>query len=136
MRSLSAFFRAAVTLESFVGCWLALEPGDRWRLGSRVRLGRTASLGGKVWSRSSKFRLRLGPLSLDEFRRMLPGGTSLARLEAIVRNYVGDALDWDLNLVLKRDEVPVGGSGAGRGSGTHYAGSVDAIAGPMPTTFS
>lgn len=104
---LSAFFRAAVTLESFIGCWLPLEPGDRWRLGSRVRLGRTASLGGKVWSRSSKFRLRLGPLSLDEFRRMLPGGTSLARLEAIVRNYVGDALDWDLNLVLRRDEVPV-----------------------------
>jgi len=108
---LSAFFRVPVKLESFVGCWLFLEPGDRWRLGSRVRLGRNASLGGRVWSRSSKFRLRFGPLSLEEFLRMLPGGTSLARLEAIVRNYVGDALDWDLNLVLKRDEVPVAAVG-------------------------
>lgn len=103
---LSAFFRVAVTLESFVGSWLVLEPGDRSKLGSRVRLGRTAGLGGRVWSRSSKFRLRVGPLSLDEFRRMLPGGASLARMDAIVRNYVGDALDWDINLVLRRDEVP------------------------------
>ncbi|MGB3280349.1 MAG: type VI secretion system baseplate subunit TssG, partial [Pseudorhodobacter sp.] len=37
---------------------------------------------------------------------MMPGAPSLARLEAIVRNYVGDTLDWDINLVLRRDEVP------------------------------
>jgi type VI secretion system protein ImpH len=30
----------------------------------------------------------------------------LARLRSIVRNYAGDALDWDVNLVLRADEVP------------------------------
>ena len=45
-------------------------------------------------------------MSFAEFRRMLPGGESLRRLVAMVRSYLGDELDWDVNLVLKRDEVP------------------------------
>ena len=36
----------------------------------------------------------------------MPGEKSLARLTSIVREYVGDALDWDVNLVLKGDEIP------------------------------
>ncbi|MEM9583102.1 MAG: type VI secretion system baseplate subunit TssG [Pseudomonadota bacterium] len=103
---LQVFFGARVQLQQFVGTWLELEPDDRWQLGARTQLGQTTSIGERVWTHNAKFRLRLGPLSLDEYKRLLPGGTSLSRLRAIVRNYVGDALDWDLNLVLKREDVP------------------------------
>ncbi|RUS59685.1 type VI secretion system baseplate subunit TssG [Pseudorhodobacter sp. E13] len=103
---ISGFVRAPVTLQQFVGQWLELEPGDRWQLGSRVGLGLGTSIGSKVWSHAAKFRLRIGPLTLKDFERMMPGSPSLARLEAIVRNYVGDTLDWDINLVLRREEVP------------------------------
>ncbi len=103
---LSAFFGARVRLQQFIGTWLELEPDDRWVLGQRAGLGRTTSIGDKVWTRTDKFRLIVGPLSLDEYRRLLPGGTSLERMRAIVRNYVGDALDWDVNLILRADEVP------------------------------
>jgi type VI secretion system protein ImpH len=37
---------------------------------------------------------------------LLPGTTALGRLVAIVRSYCGDALDWDVNLVLAGDQVP------------------------------
>ena len=47
-----------------------------------------------------------GPLNLDQFERVLPGGESLRRLVALVRNYIGDQLNWDVNLVLKKQEVP------------------------------
>ena len=103
---LSAFFGAKVTLQEFVGSWLTLEPDDRWTLGGASGLGQATSIGSEVWSRSAKFRLRIGPLSLEEYVRLLPGSGGLARLAAIVRNYVGDALDWDLNLVLRGDAVP------------------------------
>lgn len=103
---LSAFFGARVQLQEFVGSWLTLEPEDRWQLGARAGLGQTTSIGERVWSRGAKFRLRIGPLSLPEYERLLPGGTSLARLRSIVRGYVGDALDWDVNLVLRGDETP------------------------------
>jgi type VI secretion system protein ImpH len=103
---LSAFFRAPVRLQQFVGSWLELEPDDRWHLGARAGLGRATSIGARVWSRASKFRLRVGPMGLEDYTRLLPGGASLGRLEAVVRSYAGDALDWDVNLVLARDQVP------------------------------
>lgn len=102
----SAFFRAPVRVQQFVGSWLTLEPDDRWHLGAAVGLGQGTGIGERVWSRSAKFRLRIGPLSLEEYRALLPGGTGLARLAAIVRNYVGDALDYDVNLVLAGADVP------------------------------
>ncbi len=103
---LSAFFSVPVHVQQFVGSWLELEPDDCWKLGARAGLGQATSIGQRVWTRGAKFRLRVGPLSLDEYERLLPGGASLARLRAIVRNYVGDALDWDINLVLAGDDVP------------------------------
>lgn len=46
---------------------------------------------------------------------MLPGGDSLKRLIAVVKNYIGDELDWELNLILKEPEVPpLGLDGASR----------------------
>src|SRR5262249_37837577 len=51
-------------------------------------------------------RVVLGPVGIADFRRFLIGTESLARLVAMVRNYVGDELQWDLNLVLRKDEVP------------------------------
>jgi len=113
----SAFFDAPVTIQQFVGSWLALEPGDRWQLGRRAGLGQTTSIGEKVWSRSAKFRLRIGPLPLKGYKRMLPGQGALERLEAIVRNYVGDRLDWDVNLVLLAAEVPRTALGSGAALG-------------------
>ena len=103
---LSGFFRAPFRLEEFVGSWLELEPDDRWQLGAPGGLGQTTAIGSRVWSRNAKFRLVVGPVGLEEYERLLPGGASLAKLAAIVRNYVGDTLDWDVNVILRGDEVP------------------------------
>ena len=59
-----------------------------------------------MWSRTDKFRIVFGPLPLPDYLRLLPGGLSFHRLIPIVRNYAGDTLLWDVNIVLKRDEVP------------------------------
>ncbi|MEO0623013.1 MAG: type VI secretion system baseplate subunit TssG [Pseudomonadota bacterium] len=105
----SSFFRAPVSIESFVGSWLQLDPKEQFSMPAGTptnRLGRSISVGERVWSRQAKFRFRIGPLSLAAYERLLPGGASLSRLAAIVRNYAGDGLDWDVDLVLRADEVP------------------------------
>ncbi|TDE37505.1 type VI secretion system baseplate subunit TssG [Antarcticimicrobium sediminis] len=110
---LGDFFGVPVTVQQFVGSWLELEPDDRWQLGAAAGLGQATSIGNRVWSRAAKFRLRIGPLSMADFDRLLPGGAALDRLRALVRTYAGDALDWDINLILAGDEVPrasLGGS--------------------------
>ena len=76
-------------------------------------MGLNVTVGGRVWDRQYKFRLIFGPLEIDDFKRMLPGGEHLPRLLALVRNYVGDELAWDVNLVLKKEQVPPCRLGAG-----------------------
>lgn len=106
---LSAFFTMPVRIECFIGTWLVLPEADRSVLGGSAltgTLGRNVLLGGRVWSRQQKFRIIFGPLTLADYLRLLPGGSSFHRLIPIVRNYAGDTLLWDVNIVLKREEVP------------------------------
>lgn len=106
---LSEFFAMPVRVACFIGDWLTLPDSDRSRLGDGARtmaLGQTSMLGGRVWSRQHKFRVVFGPLDLVQYERLLPGGLSFHRLVPIVRNYAGDTLSWDVNLILKRAEVP------------------------------
>lgn len=111
-RILEGLLKLPVSIIEFVGTWLTLPAEDLTRLGGsgepprQAVLGRTAIVGGRIWSRQNKFRVRLGPLALEAYLRMLPGEGNLAVLVAAVRNYVGDALDWDVNLVLRAEEVP------------------------------
>jgi type VI secretion system protein ImpH len=106
---LSSFFRTPVRIEGFIGAWLGLQQNDRTHLAHAPEtgtLGKTALLGGRVWSRQHKFRIVIGPLPLADYLRLLPGGTSFHRLIPIVRNYAGDTLIWDVNIILRREEVP------------------------------
>jgi len=108
----SAFFQVEADIEEFVGEWLPIPEQSLCRLG-KAALGETV-IGARSFQRASKFTLRLGPLTLEQFTAFLPGGDSLAALVATVRNWVGDGLAWDLNLVLKGSEVPsprLGGEG-------------------------
>lgn len=103
------FFRMPAVIHEFTAGWLHLGEDMRWRLGrSRESgtLGRSATIGARVWSCHHKFRIAFGPLTLAQYLRLLPGGDSLKRLVPLVRSYVGDELEWDVNLILKREEVP------------------------------
>jgi len=104
------FFGVPARIECFVGDWLELPVENRWRLTGRkggAPLGVATTLGAHAWARQQKFRVVLGPLGREQFRSMLPGGSSLPKLAALVRNYVGDELRWDARLILKeRVEEP------------------------------
>ena len=106
---LETYFRLPVAIEQFVGQWMLLPHEYRCRLGEDTdtcTLGRTVVVGSRVWDCQQKFRVRMGPMSFKHYERLLPTGSSFARLRDWVRNYVGDELDWDARLVLKAEEVP------------------------------
>lgn len=105
---LADYFSVPVAIEQFVGHWLALSEDNMTRLGDPVTgaLGVSAVAGARVWDVQHMFRIRVGPLGYADYQRLLPGGDSLERLVALVRNYIDDGLHWDLQLVLKKEEVP------------------------------
>lgn len=105
----SKLFEVPASIEEFVGAWLPLPRTDLCRLGVTGRsggLGVNVHAGTRVWSAQHRFRLRLGPMTFADYRDFLPGGKALERLVALVRNYLNDELEWDVTLVLKRDDVP------------------------------
>ncbi len=106
---LSDFLRLPIRIEQFVGHWLELPNDCRCRLAqsrASCELGNNLTLGARVWECQSTFRIAVGPLAFGDFQELLPGRDWLRRLVAVVRNYVGDALRWELNLVLRKEEVP------------------------------
>ena len=69
-------------------------------------LGRNTTIGKSVWDSNQRFRVVLGPLDFETYQAFLPGGESLPRLTAVVRNYVGDELAFEVKLILDKQQVP------------------------------
>ncbi|MER3417073.1 MAG: type VI secretion system baseplate subunit TssG [Gemmataceae bacterium] len=103
-----------VAVKPFQGQWLYLEPERQVRLGSGPggRLGVDVVLGERVWDVESKFRLRIGPLGYRQFREFLPNRAPIPAQKTLfvvahlVRLYVGPQFDFDIQLVLRAEEVP------------------------------
>jgi type VI secretion system protein ImpH len=112
------YFSVPTRVGQFAGQWLPLVEENRSRLGRAGRpgeedrgahnvLGRTAVLGKHFWDQQAGFRLRLGPMGFEEFSELLPSGSRFRVLAQLARFFVGQGLDFDVQLVLKADEVPV-----------------------------
>jgi type VI secretion system protein ImpH len=103
------YFKLPVEIEQFFPEWVRLPKASLCALGSSEAtgtLGSTASIGEQFHVYHHKFRIRIGPMSFADFKRLLPDGRSLSRLVPLVRNYIGDELNWDVMLILVREEVP------------------------------
>lgn len=106
---LQDYFGVPVAIAEFVEQWIELPPEYRCRLGTSAEnatLGSTSIVGSRFLECQQKFRIKFGPMGFSDYERMLPGGSSIRRLIAWVRNYVGDELSWEFNLVLRRGQIP------------------------------
>jgi len=111
-RLLADYFEVPVEVRQFQGAWLYLAEEDQSSLPAGGRpgrnhcLGRTLLAGSRVWDVENRFRIRLGPLGYREFCRFLPSGEALRELAEMTRLYVGPQFDFDVQLVLRAEEVP------------------------------
>ncbi|HYO62035.1 MAG TPA: type VI secretion system baseplate subunit TssG [Pyrinomonadaceae bacterium] len=104
---LSDRFRATARVVPFTGQWLKIEEDSLTRLGAaNSLLGVSTIAGARVWDAQSKFRLRFGPLTLRQFRRLIPSGKDFGAAKRLTRFLVGVEFDFDVQLVLRAEEVP------------------------------
>jgi type VI secretion system protein ImpH len=103
------YFKLPVEIDQFFPQWVRLPQQSLCKLGQSEAtgaLGATASIGERFHVYHHKFRIRIGPMTFADFKRLLPDGRSLSRLLPLVRNYIGDELSWDVMLILFKAEVP------------------------------
>lgn len=103
------YFDIQVSIEEYARQWIFLSENDQSILGnadSAMLLGDGAILGETVQDRQHKFRLILGPLTLNQYMRFSPWGQDLPVLREWVRNFIGFEYAWDVQLVLAAEEVP------------------------------
>lgn len=107
---LADFFGVRVEIEQFVGAWYPLERATQSELGDETsastQLGFGAVAGDEIWDRQSRARIRIGPLTRRQYDDFLPGGSAHEPLRALARLYTNDMVDFEVQLVLARDEVP------------------------------
>jgi type VI secretion system protein ImpH len=120
------YFGLPARIEQFRGRWLPLEPSSQSRMGTlnaNNRLGIEVTAGERVWEMQGKFRVRLGPLSYADFVRLIPDRSPISvrktffLLVHLIRLYVGPEFDFDVQMVLRREDVPACGLDTAGGIG-------------------
>jgi type VI secretion system protein ImpH len=111
-RILAEYFGLPVEVEQFQGQWLYISPDDQSQMpsltseGVNCQLGLNVIVGARVWDVQSKLRIKLGPLSYEQFRRFMPTGDALRPICELARSYVGPEFDFDVLPVLRAADVP------------------------------
>lgn len=117
---LADYFEVPVVVEQFCGVWQTLDRDSLCFVGQESgpseQLGMGAVVGDEVWDQHSTVRLELGPLDLEQYLSFLPGGETHSQLRDMTRLFAETEIDFEVKLILKRDEVPrceLGADGAG-----------------------
>ena len=71
-----------------------------------TQVGSGAVVGDAVWDRQGRVRVRIGPVSLEQYNDFLPGGRAHGALQGITRFFSNGCIDFEAQLVLERSEVP------------------------------
>ncbi|HEY3853918.1 MAG TPA: type VI secretion system baseplate subunit TssG [Verrucomicrobiae bacterium] len=106
---LTDYFGIPTEAQEFLGRWFNLPAEDQCQLGrpgSAWLLGRNVFVGSRTWAVHLGFRLRMGPMVLEDYLSLLPTGRFFPLLQAWVTNYCGIEMYWDVQLVLRANEVP------------------------------
>lgn len=107
---LGDYFDIPVEVEPFVGVWRTLAEPDHCVFESNTpestQLGLGAVVGEEIWDQGSRVRLKLGPLSAARYADFLPTGSAWPALRAFARSFCGNDLEFEVQLILRREEVP------------------------------
>ncbi len=107
---LGGYFEVPVEVEQFAGAWYRLDPSSQCSMqdedSDSEKLGAGVVVGDEIWDQQSRLRVCLGPLSLEQYSSFLPGGSAFEPLKALVRFFSNDEFDFEVKLVLKKEDVP------------------------------
>jgi type VI secretion system protein ImpH len=109
-RFLEDYFDAPVDVVQFKGGWFGLSPESQCRIDDEEEgmggLGEGTVVGDEIWDPQARVRLRIGPLRREAYDDFLPGGRSHEDLKGITQFFGDGQFDFEVQLILHRDDVP------------------------------
>ncbi|MBZ5727228.1 MAG: type VI secretion system baseplate subunit TssG [Acidobacteriia bacterium] len=107
---LEDYFEVPAEVEQFVGAWQPLDPASQCGLAGdgsfSGQLGVGAVVGDEIWDQQSRIRLKLGPLTQEQYLGFLPSGAAYEPLRTLTRFFCGTQLEIEVQLILERVVVP------------------------------
>jgi len=107
---LSDYFDVPVEVDQFAGNWYRVSKDTQTLFADGKSqsecLGFGALVGDEIWDEQAGVRVRIGPLPLARYLDFLPEGSSYDSLRSMIRFYFNDELDFQVQLVLKREDTP------------------------------
>jgi type VI secretion system protein ImpH len=107
---LQDYFGVPVKVDQFLGAWYRLDKDAQCNLDDGEKdsqqLGFGTIVGDEIWDPQSHARIVMGPLTLAQYSDFLPTGTAFKPLRTMVRFYAGDELDFEVQLILRKEETP------------------------------
>jgi type VI secretion system protein ImpH len=107
---LQEYFGVPVKVDQFLGAWYRLDTDSQCNLDDdetdSQQLGFGTVVGDEIWDPQSHARIVIGPLTLKQYADFLPTGTGFKPLRMMVRFYAGDELDFEVQLILRKEEAP------------------------------
>ena len=117
---LNDYFEVPFQVVQLVGGWFRLDETTECCIGERStaseQLGMGAVVGDEVWNQQARALVRIGPLNLQQYLDFLPNGSAYQPLRALLRFWTNEEIDFEVQLILEREEVPrcqLGGEGEG-----------------------
>ncbi|MBG0809516.1 type VI secretion system baseplate subunit TssG [Methylosinus sp. H3A] len=100
-QAIRGLLRVESEIDEFIGSWLEFDDRERSILGGRnSTLGTDFLVGAASFSVQDKIRVRLFVADMEQYRRFLPIGDDCDRLVDLLFFYVGDEIDWDVELAV------------------------------------
>jgi type VI secretion system protein ImpH len=122
-RILADYLQVPAQIEQFVGGWYQLSEASQVRLDDEEgtfspRLGEQTVVGDEFWDPQARVRIKIGPLHRDRYEDFLPGGQGHKALKTITTFFSDGQFDFEVQLILAKEDVPPVVLGAEDGDAT------------------
>jgi type VI secretion system protein ImpH len=109
---LACFLNLPVNIKKNVGKWIIISKEEKTKIATKKQenynsLADQAMLGGRFCSHATYFQVSIGPLTLGQFEKLLPGGDLINQVWQIICYYAPSHLKCQIQLILKASQVPM-----------------------------
>jgi len=110
-RILEDYLEVPAQIEQFVGGWYSLSEESQVCLDDEPdelspRLGEQTVVGDEFWDPQARVRIKIGPLRRSRYEDFLPGRKGHQALRALTTFFSDDQFDFEVQLILAKEDVP------------------------------